>query len=81
MLTFTLRVYSTPPWIRTKTERGLNPMPLPIGLVEHCMGREIRTLKILILNQVRLPFRHPHIFILYSVGESNSYFLIESQAY
>ena len=55
MLTITLRIYCTPPWIRTKTERGLNPMPLPIGLVEHSTEREIRTLKILSLSQARMP--------------------------
>jgi hypothetical protein len=30
--------------------------------VSTCTGREIRTLKILILNQVRIPFRHSRVF-------------------
>ena len=40
---------------RTKTELGLNQRSLPFGLVVHCTGREIRTLKTLFLRQERMP--------------------------
>ena len=69
MLTIYITGLCTPPWIRTKTTRGLNPMPLPVGLVEHSMGREIRTLRFLILNQVRLPFSpSPHLIFVFRRG-------------
>ena len=62
---YTIGLNCTPPWIRTRTIRGLNPMRLTIGPVEPGTGREIRTLRILILSQVRLPISpSPHIFSL-----------------
>ena len=35
-------LFGTPPQIRTETERGLNPMPLPIGLVAHDLAKVAR---------------------------------------
>ena len=53
----------------TKTTRGLNPMPLPVGLVAHSMGRETRTLRFLILSQARLPFSPPpHLISVFRRG-------------
>lgn len=57
------RSVGTPPKIRTWTLRILSPLPLPIGLVEYCTGRETRTLSVLILNQARLPFSPPLLFV------------------